>query len=53
MKQMWSRLVIHFDRSSETVVKVEMHAPGGDHTVIDLKNIHINKTLDQQVFTIE
>lgn len=53
MKQMWNRLVIHFDRSSEAVVKVEMHEPGGDHTVIDLKNININKTLDQQVFTIE
>lgn len=53
MKQMWSRLVIHFDRSSETVAKVEMHEPGGDHTVIDLKNISVNKTLDQKVFTIE
>lgn len=53
MKQMWNILVIHFDRSSEAVVKVEMHEPSGDHTVIDLKNININKTLDQQVFTIE
>ena len=53
MKQMWRKLVLHFNRERGCVVKVEMHENSGDYTVIDLKNIHQNTPLDKSLFAID
>jgi len=53
MKQMWTKIVLHFDRTKNAVVKVEMHENSGDYTVIDLKNIKMNKSLGADTFSVE
>lgn len=53
MKQMFSRIVLHFDRQQSVVVKVEMFEPSGDKTVIELQNIKTNKPVDAHVFSIQ
>jgi len=52
MKQMWTRLVLHFDTAKRSVTKVEMHEPSGDYTTIELKNIRQNVEVPQEVFRI-
>jgi outer membrane lipoprotein carrier protein len=52
MKQMWNKLVLHIQPDMKVVSKVEMHEPSGDYTVIDLKNIRTNSTVNQEVFRI-
>lgn len=53
MKQMWTKLILHFDRKQNAVVKVEMFEKSGDFTVIDLKNAKTNKPIDKKVFAVE
>lgn len=53
MKQMFSRIVLHFDRQQNVVVKVEMFEPSGDKTVIELQNIKTNKPIDANVFSVQ
>ena len=53
MKQMWTKLVIHFDRRQETVSKVEMFEHNGDFTTIDIVNAEKNRLIDKSVFKIE
>ena len=43
MKQMWNRIVLHFDIKQETVTQVELHEKSGDSTIIKLLNIRINE----------
>ncbi|MCQ2212982.1 MAG: outer membrane lipoprotein carrier protein LolA [Bacteroidaceae bacterium] len=52
MKQMWTKLILHFDRTKNIVAQVEMHEKTGDYTVIDLKNTKTNKTIDQKQFSV-
>lgn len=53
MKQMWSKLILHFDRTKNAVVKVEMYEKTGDRTVIDLMNTKTNHPIDQKVFSVD
>ena len=53
MKQMWTKLILHFDRAKNAVVKVEMYEKTGDHTVIDLKNTKTNHPIDKKVFSVD
>lgn len=53
MKQMFLRIVLHFDRQQNVVVKVEMFEPSGDKTVIELQNIKTNKPIDANVFSVQ
>lgn len=53
MKQMWTKLILHFDRAKNAVVKVEMYEKTGDHTVIDLKNTKTNHPIDNKVFSVD
>ncbi len=53
MKQMWTKLQLHFDRSKNAVVKVQMFEKSGDFTVIDLKNNKTNKSIDQRLFVVD
>ncbi len=52
MKQMWTKLILHFDRNKNTVVQVEMHEKSGDYTVIELKNNKLNKAIDARIFNV-
>lgn len=53
MKQMWQKLVLHFDISKNSVVKVVMYEQSGDYTVIELSDIRMNKGIDEKIFSIE
>ena len=53
MKQMWSKLILHFDRTKNAVVKVEMYEKTGDRIVIDLMNTKTNHPIDQKVFSVD
>ncbi len=53
MKQMWTRLILHFDRKQMAVTKVEMHEKSGDSTIIELQNTETNKTINAKVFAIQ
>lgn len=52
IKQMWTKLILHFDRKQNMVVKVEMHEKNGDNTIIELQNTQTNKKIDAKVFAI-
>ena len=52
MKQMWSKIMLYFDKVTLCVVKVEMVERTGDKTTIELKNIVVNGTIKPGVFTI-
>lgn len=53
MKQMWTKLILHFDRSKNAVVKVEMFEKSGDSTIIELKNHKTNKGIDKKLFAVD
>lgn len=53
MKQMWTRLVLHIRPDLKAVYRVEMHESSGDYTVIDLKNIKMNKPIEAEIFKID
>ena len=52
MKQMWSKILLYFDRTTLNVVKVEMVERAGDYTVIELKNVTLNSEIKAEVFAI-
>lgn len=52
MKQMWDCLILHFDKTKYRVLKVEMHEPTGDYTIIELKNVRQNTTIQPNIFSI-
>lgn len=53
MKQMWTKLVLHFDSVKKSVVMVEMHEKTGDYTEIRLDNIKINRQIADGIFSIQ
>lgn len=52
MRQMWSKIMLYFDKVTLGVVKVEMVERTGDKTTIELKNIVVNGTIKPGVFAI-
>lgn len=52
MKQMFSSIVLHFDRTAEVVQTIELHEKSGDRTIIELKNIKKNRTVNEELFTV-
>lgn len=52
MKQMFQKIILHFDRSKSTVSKVELVEKKGDRTVIELKNVQTNVNVNAKVFSI-
>lgn len=53
MKQLFSQIVIHFNRQKGIVSKIEMVELGGDRTEIELSNVEINVKIDESVFSID
>lgn len=52
IKQMFSSIVLHFDRTAEIVQTIELHEKSGDRTIIELKNIKKNRTVNEELFTV-
>ena len=52
MKQMFLKIVLHFNRQKSTVSMVELIEKKGDKTVIELKNVKVNTTVNAKVFDI-
>ena len=52
MKQMFQKLVLHFNQKQAIVTQVELIEKNGDRTVIELKNIKTNETINANMFTI-
>lgn len=50
MKQMFGRIVLHFDRKQAMVTAVELFENNGDSTFIRLYNIKKNKPIDESQF---
>lgn len=42
MKQIYTKLILHFDIKQSTVTEVELHEKNGDYTIIELHDIRIN-----------
>ena len=53
MKQMFQKIVLHFNRKQSTVSKVELVEKKGDTTVIELKNVKTNASINASVFNIK
>lgn len=52
MKQMFQKIVLHFNRQQSMVSSVEMVEKNGDRTVIQLKNVQVNKKIAESVFAV-
>lgn len=52
MKQMFYKISIHFEKKAMMVSSIEISEKNGDKTVVELKNIQLNKPLDEKVFSI-
>lgn len=53
MKQMFQKIVLHFNKQKSTVSKVELIEKKGDRTVIDLKNVKTNTAINAGIFRIK
>ncbi len=52
MRQIFQRIVLHFNPQCAVVSCVEMIEKNGDKTVINLKNIRTNETLNASIFAV-
>ena len=53
VKQMFQKIILHFDQQQATVSRVELVEKNGDLTTIDLKNIRKNETIAPRTFAVE
>ena len=52
MRQMFSKIVLHYDRKAAMVVEVELHEKNGDTTIIELQNVKKNSEVNASVFAV-
>lgn len=52
LKQMYKKIVLEFDHQTLMVEKVTMYEKNGDYTVIDMRNIKKNASVNASVFSI-
>lgn len=52
MKQMFTKIVLHYSKDAATVTEVELHEKNGDSTVIELKNIKKNAPINATTFKV-
>lgn len=52
MKQMFQKIVLHFNRQRSMVSQVDMYEKNGDKTIIVLKNVQVNKNISKSVFAV-
>lgn len=52
MKQMFQKIILHFNKAKSTVSKVELVEKKGDKTIIELKNVKTNASINGKIFSI-
>ena len=52
MKQMFTKIILHFNMQQAVVVKVEMYEKNGDTTVIALSDIKKNQKINEKLFSV-
>lgn len=52
MQQMFQKIVLHFNRYSSAVSSVELVEKKGDKTVIELKNVKTNISINAKIFNV-
>lgn len=52
MKQMFAKIILHFNRQKLMVSTVELIEKNGDSTIIELKNIRSNEPISATIFTV-
>lgn len=52
MKKMFQNIILHFERKTAVVSKVEIIETNGDKTIIDFKNIKRNEEIPNKIFDI-
>lgn len=52
LKQLFTRLILYYDRKQSVVTKVEMYEKSGDNSIIELANIKTNQNIDESVYSI-
>ena len=52
MKQMFQKIVLHFNKSKKMVSTVELVEKKGDRTVIQLTNVKTNSSINAKVFSV-
>ena len=52
MKQMFQKIVLHFNKSRKMVSTVELVEKKGDRTVIQLTNVKTNSPINAKVFSV-
>lgn len=52
MKQMFTKIVLHFNKARKTVAAVDLYEKNGDRTNILLKNVINNKPINAKVFAL-
>lgn len=51
LKQMYAKIILHFNKSNSIIQTVEMCEKNGDKTIIELKNVQLNKSIDSSAFS--
>lgn len=52
MQQMFQKIILHFNKQKTTVSVVELIEKKGDKTIIELKNVKTNTSVNAKVFSI-
>lgn len=52
MKQMFQKIILHFNKTKSTVSTVELIEKKGDKTIIELRNVKTNGTINAKIFNI-
>lgn len=52
MKQTFTKIRLHYNRTSSMIVKVDMYEKNGDSTIIELIDIHRNDSVEASVYEI-
>ena len=53
MKQMFTRIVLYYNRKQAVVTQIEMYEKNGDSTTIELSSIKKNTTINPSVYNIQ
>ena len=48
---MYSKIILYFGKASSIIQKVEMIEKNGDKTIIELKNVKLNKPVNANSFS--
>lgn len=52
MKQMFSKIVLHFTKTGYSISEIDLYEKNGDRTNIRLKNVVTNSTINESLFII-